>query len=154
MLRSTDFSRLEHFTSMRFNHWFENQLDSLAMRQKSEYHIAFQCKLTSRKLNAVMVLPQSICVPMHLVDHFAVFTQSFSLFLQSIGRTNSHLSPMFVALNRFARVYCNGFVHFLDNPTHANATQRASSQKSLLSVNAISKCICILIKKIIYDACM
>lgn len=28
-------------------------------------HIAFQWKLTFHKLNAVMVLPQSICVPMH-----------------------------------------------------------------------------------------
>lgn len=43
------------------------------LEQKSEYHIAFQWKLTFHKLNAVMLLPQSIYVPMQwhrLFDQF------------------------------------------------------------------------------------
>lgn len=109
-----------------------------------------------------MLLPQSICVPMHRVIAFiryqTILNASNSYFL--------HLTlAILIYFDRISHthkcvrvsVYVSGALHGIEalifvkrTPIALNGT--VSSQKSLLSINAISECICILIKKIIYDA--
>lgn len=102
------------------------------------YHIAIQWKLTFYKLNAVMLLPQSICVPMHLdctdcLGHFILSRFLFSSNSRTQWRFVTRAFP-----SRFDQLVTSVqsiSFHLCRCTLEQSLNRSESSQKSFLSMN-------------------